>query len=45
MKFFTLTIACQGRRPPMTSSPMPTDRSQYLLDLLARVPQGSGNVG
>jgi predicted transposase YbfD/YdcC len=38
-KFFTLTIACyQGLRPPMTSSPMPADRGQYLLDLLARLP-------
>jgi DDE_Tnp_1-associated len=35
----TLTIFCrEGRRPPMTSSPIAAARSQYLLDLLAQVP-------
>src|SRR5580693_7269350 len=35
----TLTIFChEGPRPPMTSSPMTAARSQYLLDLLAQVP-------
>jgi predicted transposase YbfD/YdcC len=39
MEDLTLTIAChEGRRPPMTSSPIPAARSQYLLDLLAQVP-------
>ena len=39
MEVLTLTIAChEGPRPPMTSSPMPAARSQYLLDLLAQVP-------
>src|SRR6185437_10309302 len=28
----------RGLRPPMTSSPIPAARSQYLLDLLAQVP-------
>ena len=38
-KFSTLTIAChEGRRPPMSSSPMPPARCQHLLDLLAQVP-------
>jgi predicted transposase YbfD/YdcC len=38
-KFFTLAIAChEGHRPPMTSSPIAAARSQYLLDLLAQVP-------
>src|SRR5712671_5803809 len=30
--------AARDARPPMTSSPMPAARSQYLLDLLAQVP-------
>src|ERR1700752_2221965 len=30
--------AARGTRPPMTSSPIPAARSQYLLDLLAQVP-------
>src|SRR5437763_5559899 len=30
--------AARAARPPMTSSPVPAARSQYLLDLLARVP-------
>ena len=30
--------AARDTRPPMTSSPMPAARSQYLLDLLAQVP-------
>jgi hypothetical protein len=39
MEVLTLTIAChEGRRPPMTSSPMPHARGEYLLDLLAQVP-------
>ena len=39
MEVLTLTIACyEGSRPPMTSSPIPAARSQYLLDLLAQVP-------
>src|ERR1700691_5168349 len=39
MEVLTLTIACtRDTRPPMTSSPMPAARSQYLLDLLAQVP-------
>jgi predicted transposase YbfD/YdcC len=38
-KFSTLTNAChEGRRPPMTSSPMLAARCQHLLDLLAQVP-------
>jgi DDE_Tnp_1-associated len=39
MEVLTLTIAWhEGTRPPMTSSPIPAARSQYLLDLLAQVP-------
>jgi hypothetical protein len=39
MEVPTLAIARhEGRRPPMTSSPIPAARSQYLLDLLAQVP-------
>jgi hypothetical protein len=39
MEVPTLAIACrEGRRPPMTSSPIAAARSQYLLDLLAQVP-------
>ena len=39
MEVLTLTIAChEGPRPPMTSSPIPAARCQYLLDLLAQVP-------
>jgi len=39
MEVLTLTIACHERpRPPMTSSSIPAARSQYLLDLLAQVP-------
>ncbi len=39
MEVLTLTIACpRDTRPPMTSSPMLPARSQYLLDLLAQVP-------
>ena len=39
MEVPTLTIFCRERpRPPMTSSPIPAARSQYLLDLLAQVP-------
>jgi predicted transposase YbfD/YdcC len=39
MEVLTLTIDChKGPRPPMTSSPIPAARSQYLLDLLAQVP-------
>jgi predicted transposase YbfD/YdcC len=39
MEVLTLTIVCHEEpRPPMTSSPMPPARSQYLLDLLAQVP-------
>src|SRR5919204_4970187 len=30
--------AARDARPPMTSSPIPAARSQYLLDLLAQVP-------
>jgi hypothetical protein len=30
--------AARDTRPPMTSSPIPAGRSQYLLDLLAQVP-------
>src|SRR5438046_10545133 len=30
--------AARDTRPPMTSSPIPAARSQYLLDLLAQVP-------
>src|SRR5437763_13198696 len=30
--------ATRDTRPPMTSSPIPAARSQYLLDLLAQVP-------
>jgi predicted transposase YbfD/YdcC len=39
-KFSTLTIAChKDTRPPMPSSPiLPAARSQYLLELLAQVP-------
>jgi predicted transposase YbfD/YdcC len=39
MEVPTLAIFCQrDARPPMTSSPIPAVRSQYLLDLLAQVP-------
>ncbi len=39
MEVPTLTIVCRERpSPPMTSSPIPAARSQYLLDLLAQVP-------
>jgi predicted transposase YbfD/YdcC len=39
MEVLTLTIVCHEEpRPPMTSSPIPAARSQYLLDLLAQVP-------
>ena len=39
MEVPTLTIfAARDARPPMTSSPIPAARSQYLLDLLAQVP-------
>jgi hypothetical protein len=39
MEVPTLTIFCRkGRPPPMTSSPIAAARSQYLLDLLAQVP-------
>jgi predicted transposase YbfD/YdcC len=39
MEVLTLTIACHEEpRPPMTSSPMPAARGQYLLGLLAQVP-------
>ena len=39
MEVPTLTIFCRrDARPPMTSSPIPAARSQYLLDLLAQVP-------
>ncbi len=39
MEVLTLTIAAtRDSRPPMTSSPIPAARSQYLLDLLAQVP-------
>jgi predicted transposase YbfD/YdcC len=35
----TLAVVChEGPRPPMPSSPIPAARSQYLLDLLAQVP-------
>jgi predicted transposase YbfD/YdcC len=38
-KFFTLTIAChEDTRPLMPALPIPAARSQYLLDLLAQVP-------
>ena len=38
-KFLTLTIAChEDARPPMTSLPVPAARNQYLLDLLAQIP-------
>src|ERR1700755_1527352 len=30
--------ATRDARPPMTSSPIPAARSQYLLELLAKVP-------
>src|SRR5215472_1725953 len=30
--------ATRDTRPPMTSSPIPAARSQYLLDLLAQIP-------
>jgi hypothetical protein len=34
-----LTVAChEGPGPPVPSSPVPAARSQYLLDLLAQVP-------
>ena len=32
------SFATRDARPPMTSSPIPAARSQYLLDLLAQVP-------
>jgi predicted transposase YbfD/YdcC len=32
------SFATRDARPPMTSSPIPSARSQYLLDLLAQVP-------
>jgi predicted transposase YbfD/YdcC len=39
MEVLTLTIVCHEEpRPPMTSSPIPAARSQYLLDLLGQVP-------
>jgi hypothetical protein len=39
MEVPTLTIVChEGSRPPMTSSSMPPARGQYLLDLLAQIP-------
>jgi hypothetical protein len=39
MEVLTLAIFChEGCRPPMPSSPIPAARSQYLLDLLALVP-------
>jgi hypothetical protein len=39
MEVLTLTIFCrEGHRPPMTTSSMTAARSQYLLDLLAEVP-------
>jgi predicted transposase YbfD/YdcC len=39
MEVLTLTIACpRDARPPMTSSPILPARSQYLLDLLAQIP-------
>lgn len=39
MEVLTLTIACpRDSRPPMSSSPIAAARSQYLLDLLAQVP-------
>src|ERR1700733_2480170 len=44
-KFFTLTIACHEGRPPMPSSPIPAARSQYLLDLLAQVPDPRKKCG
>ncbi|MGH3170098.1 MAG: hypothetical protein ACRDN0_29970 [Trebonia sp.] len=34
-----LTIFCrEDARPPMTSSPIPAARNQYIPDLLAQVP-------
>lgn len=39
MEVLTLTIfAAKDTRPPMPSSSMTATRSQYLLDLLAQVP-------
>jgi predicted transposase YbfD/YdcC len=39
MEVPTLAIVCHEEpRPPMTSSPMPPARGEYLLDLLAQVP-------
>jgi predicted transposase YbfD/YdcC len=46
MEVLTLTIAChEDSRPPMTSSSIPAARSQYLLDLLAQVPDPRGRRG
>jgi hypothetical protein len=38
MEVLTLTIACHEGHPPMTSSSIAAARSQYLLDLLAQIP-------
>src|SRR5580692_4566443 len=46
MEVLTLTIfAAKDTRPPMTSSPMTAARSQYLLDLLAQVPDPRNRRG
>lgn len=38
MEVLTLTIAAARTHPPMTSSSVSAARGQYLLDLLAQVP-------
>jgi DDE_Tnp_1-associated len=38
MEVLTLTICCHEGHPPMTSSSIPAAPSQYVLDLLAQVP-------
>src|SRR5580704_10864665 len=37
--------AARDTRPPMTSSPIPAARSQYLLDLLSQVPDPRNRRG
>src|SRR3954447_21344602 len=38
MEVLTLTVDARGPHPPMTSSSIPAAGSQYLLDLLAQIP-------